>query len=293
MPRSSGPSSPSRSCRRGSTRRSGAAASRSPIVGMGCRFPGAADSPEAFWQLLRDGATRSARCPPTAGTSTRYFDADPDAPGQDVHAQRRLPRRASTGSTPQFFGISPREAHDHGPAAAAAARGRLGGARARRDRRRIGCRATPTGVFVGISSSDYRRVVQAARRSARGSTRTSRRASPTASPPAGCPTCSACRGRAIVDRHGLLVVAGRGASGRARACAPASADMALAGGVNLILLAGDRRSPSRKRTDAGAGRPLQDVRRRGRRLRARRGLRRRGAQAAGRRAGAMAIASWP
>jgi acyl transferase domain-containing protein len=25
------------------------------IIGIGCRFPGGANSPEAFWKLLRDG----------------------------------------------------------------------------------------------------------------------------------------------------------------------------------------------------------------------------------------------
>ena len=34
------------------------------IVGMGCRFPGDADSPAAYWQLLRDGVNAITEVPP-------------------------------------------------------------------------------------------------------------------------------------------------------------------------------------------------------------------------------------
>ena len=37
------------------------------IVGIGCRFPGGATSPESLWQLLRTASTRSTKCRPTAG----------------------------------------------------------------------------------------------------------------------------------------------------------------------------------------------------------------------------------
>jgi hypothetical protein len=40
------------------------------IVGMACRFPGQADDPDQYWQLLRDGWTPWARSRLTAGTST-------------------------------------------------------------------------------------------------------------------------------------------------------------------------------------------------------------------------------
>ena len=68
--------------------------------------------------------------------------------------------------------------------------------------------------------------------------------------------------------------------------------MALAGGVNLILAPEVTVNFCRAHMLA-AGRPLQDVRRRGRRLRARRGLRRGRAQAAVRRASPTATACWP
>ncbi len=36
------------------------------IIGMGCRFPGGADNPEAFWRLLRDGVDAITEVPPPA-----------------------------------------------------------------------------------------------------------------------------------------------------------------------------------------------------------------------------------
>ena len=34
------------------------------IVGMGCRFPGGADSPKEFWRVLRDGVDTISEVPP-------------------------------------------------------------------------------------------------------------------------------------------------------------------------------------------------------------------------------------
>ena len=84
-------------------------------------------------------------------------------------------------------------------------------------------------------------------------------------------------------RHGVLVVAGGAAPGRARRCAHGECSLALAGGVTVMAHARHVRRvqpPARP----GAGRPLQVVRRRGRRHRLGRGRRAARARAALRRA---------
>src|SRR5882672_9951055 len=79
------------------------------IVGMGCRLPGGADSPAAFWELLRTGVDAVRAVPPDRWDIDAYYDPDPEAPGKMtsryggfIHAVDQF--------EPQFFGIAPREA---------------------------------------------------------------------------------------------------------------------------------------------------------------------------------------
>ncbi len=59
-------------------------AKREPIaiIGMGCRFPGGADNPEAFWQLLRDGVDAITKVPSDRWDVDAYYDPDPNTPGK-------------------------------------------------------------------------------------------------------------------------------------------------------------------------------------------------------------------
>ncbi len=79
------------------------------LVGMACRFPGGATSPEAFWQLLADGVDAITEMSGQRWDSAAFFDPDPAAPGKMSTRWGGFIEGVDRFD-PSFFGISPREA---------------------------------------------------------------------------------------------------------------------------------------------------------------------------------------
>jgi microcystin synthetase protein McyG len=80
------------------------------IIGMGCRFPGLADSPEAFWQLLHDGRDAIIEVPKPRWDVDAFYDLDPEAAGKMYTRYGGFLSEPVDTFDPYFFGISPREA---------------------------------------------------------------------------------------------------------------------------------------------------------------------------------------
>lgn len=129
------------------------------IVGLGLRFPGGASDPESFWQLLSNGVDAIAEVPPERWDINAYYDADPDQPGK--MSTRFGAWLADVDKfDPYFFGIAPREAMSMDP------QHRLllevsWEALEHAGQSPEKLMGSQTGVFVGISNSDYFRMVYA------------------------------------------------------------------------------------------------------------------------------------
>ncbi|MGE3805459.1 MAG: beta-ketoacyl synthase N-terminal-like domain-containing protein, partial [Gemmataceae bacterium] len=78
------------------------------IVGLSTRFPGAA-SAEAFWQLLQQGRDAITEVPAHRWDVEAYFDPDPDTPGKMYTRHGGFLKQIDCFDA-QFFGIAPREA---------------------------------------------------------------------------------------------------------------------------------------------------------------------------------------
>jgi len=52
------------------------------VVGLGCRLPGGADSPAAYWTLLREGREGVCEVPADRWDADTFYDPDPDSPAK-------------------------------------------------------------------------------------------------------------------------------------------------------------------------------------------------------------------
>ncbi len=123
------------------------------LIGIGCRFPGNVQSPQAFWELLLHGTDAVTEVPEGRWDLRRYYHPDPDRPGT-MHTRHGAFLERIDGFDASFFGIAPLEASRMDPQqrlllevswealedAGAVPQALTGSA---------------TGVFVGICFNDY------------------------------------------------------------------------------------------------------------------------------------------
>ncbi len=123
------------------------------VIGIGCRFPGGANSPEAFWELLREGRDAITEVPPDRWDADAWYDPNPDTPGK-INCRHGGFVYGCEGFDAAFFEITPREAKSLDPQhrmllevswEALENSGLVPSAHV----------GTDTGVFIGITGNDY------------------------------------------------------------------------------------------------------------------------------------------
>lgn len=123
------------------------------IIGIGCRFPQGANSPDAYWQLLSRGINTIAEIPTHRWDIDAYYDPDPNAPGK-MYTRYGSFLDDIESFDPYFFGISAKEAADIDP------QQRLLMEMSWEALENAGqplekIHGSKTGVFVGMTTDDY------------------------------------------------------------------------------------------------------------------------------------------
>ena len=97
-----------------SAAKSAAGAEPLAIVGVGCRFPGGADTPEKFWRLVVDGVDAISEIPADRWNVDELYDPDPAARGKTATRWGGFVDGVDRFDA-ALFGIAPREAMQMDP----------------------------------------------------------------------------------------------------------------------------------------------------------------------------------
>jgi acyl transferase domain-containing protein/SAM-dependent methyltransferase len=200
------------------------------IVGIGCRFPGGVHGPDSFWELLSESRDAITEIPSDRWDVDGLYDVDPEAPGR-ISTRRGGFLRDVDKFDAAFFGISRREAISMDPQqrlllettwealehAGIAAKDIAG---------------SQTGLFFGLSTADYCQLLL----------REGYELIDPYTATGGCHSIAAGRVAYVLGTQGPAIVVDTSCSSSLTALHLAcqslrtgECNLALAGGVNLIL----------------------------------------------------------
>lgn len=198
------------------------------IVGIGCRFPGGVNGPASLWKLLLSGTSAIGPVPPDRWDAEAIYDTRRDSPGKTWAREGGFLEHIDRMDA-HFFGLSPREAAALDPQTrllmevAYEAFEDAGQDPVRR--------AQATGVFIGISGSDYQDLQLSDRRAIDGYVATGTALSSAAN-----------RISHALDQHGPSISVDTACSSSlvavhlaAQSIRTGESELALAGGVGLLL----------------------------------------------------------
>ena len=220
------------------------------IVGVGCRFPGGVNDTESFWKLLAEGREAVGEVPADRWNMERYFDAEAGHPRQIDRPPGRI-SRSDRPVRPSVFrhlaarGSLRRSAAPPAPGNCLGGHGRRWArarSRARHGHRRI----------TSASRTTNTRASRARLSIIPGSARIRRRAARTASRQTAFPTVSISQGPSVAmdTACSSALTAVHAACEHIRA---GRGDMALAGGVTVIITPGDSSVFRRRRCSRPRG----------------------------------------
>lgn len=122
------------------------------VIGMGCRFPGGCNTPDEYWEFLKNGGDGAIDIPADRWNIDDYYDPVPGKTNKMYVRKSNFLTRDISQFDAKFFQISPAEANEMDPQQRQLLEV-CWEALENAGQNPVGLRGSNTGVFLGISSN--------------------------------------------------------------------------------------------------------------------------------------------